>query len=141
MVLFFYLIVQSNTPVPVRSPKCLLYEFTSVRIQISPWKNLNDFFDLDLKVTKFTGLILLEMICVCSLIFFNDESNTNVNQCQVSWGITDPGISWDLGVSAAHLLYLLRGILIVTYRHIVMFKGFRKRYLDFIKYLLKRIII
>ena len=82
------------------------------------------------------------MICaIKTLIFFNDESNANVNQCQVSWGITDPGISWDLGVSAAHLLYLLRGILIVTYRHIVMFKGFRKRYFDFIKYLLKRIII
>jgi hypothetical protein len=39
------------------------------------------FFDLNLKVTKFTGLLLLEMICaIKTLILFNDESNTNVIQ-------------------------------------------------------------
>lgn len=73
------------------------------------------FFDLNLKVTKFTGLLLLEMICaIKTLILFNDDSNTNVIQCRVSLGITDPGISgvpWSQSV--AHIVYLLRIILFV----------------------------
>jgi hypothetical protein len=45
-------------------------------------------FDLNLKVTKFTGLLLLEMICaIKTLILFNDESNTNVIQYRVPLGI------------------------------------------------------
>ena len=116
--------------------------FTSVRIQISPWKYLYDIFDLNLNFTKLTGLLLLEMICVCSLMFFNDESNTNVIRCQDSHGITNGYCMGSCSPTDAHkCFYLLRRILSVRYRHIALFKDFRKRYYDYIMYLLKRIII